>query len=289
MQVGGILDDSAANHPRKSEPDGANLLALGHGVNLLLDAVADVFRGHGLQSVERGALFWIESKRPDEFVVFDETDRDVFHYDYADGFGHCCCLPQFVETVEGGGFIAFRQRRVVEDGVREILDGSLERKNSLPDVEQLRRAFSDDVYAQQLFGIGIENQLYAPGGGAANVPARDLPEKSDPHFVRHALFGELLFRFADEGNFRNGVNPIGIVRAVGMDGNAESVGRGDAALLHGDRAEAGKPDDVADREDVWLFGAVIVVDRDAPARVGFQAGGGQIQLVDVALAPDRVE
>src|SRR6266852_1269731 len=159
MQVGRILDDSVANHSRKSEPNSANLLALCRGIDLLPDAVADVFRGHGLKSVERSALLWTEIKRAHEFVVLNEADRDVFHYEYADGFGHSCCLPQFVKTVEGGGLVAFRQRRVVEDGVREILDGALKREISLPDVEQLGRASSDDVHAQQLFGIGIENQL----------------------------------------------------------------------------------------------------------------------------------
>src|SRR5713226_587776 len=159
MQVGRILDNSAVNHPGKSEADGADLLALRRGVDLLLDTVADIFRRHGLQRVERRALLWIEIERAGEFVVFNEADRDVFHYEYADGFGHCCCLPQFVETVEGGGLVAFRQRRIIEDGVREILDRALKRENSLPDVEQLGSAFSNDVHTQQLFGIRIENQL----------------------------------------------------------------------------------------------------------------------------------
>src|ERR1700737_1187029 len=74
-----------------------------------------------------------------------------------------------------------------------------------------------------------------------------------------------------------------------MDGNAESIGGGDAPLFHRDRAEAGKADDVADSENVGLLGAVIVVDGNASARVGFQAGGGEIQFVDVALSPHRIQ
>src|ERR1700736_560843 len=84
MQVGRILDDSAAYHPGKSQTNGANLLALRHGVDLLLDAVPDVFRGHGLQSFQRSALLWIKGKGAGEFVVLNQTDRDVFHYEYAD-------------------------------------------------------------------------------------------------------------------------------------------------------------------------------------------------------------
>src|SRR3984893_15841187 len=128
-----------------------------------------------------------------------------------------------------------------------------------------------------------------PSSVSANLAARYFPEKSDAHFVGNALFGQLLLGFADEGNFRNGVNAIGIVGAIGMDGNAESVGRRNAALLHGNGAKAGKADNIPDGENVWLLGAVIVVDGNASARVGLQPGGGKIQFVDVALPPHRIE
>jgi len=111
MKIGGILNDASTNDAGKAQADGMHFLALGDRVDLLLDAVADVFRGHGLQSVQRSAFLRINAERAGEFVVLHEADRDVFHYEYADGFGHCCRLPQFVKTVEGGGFVAFRQRR----------------------------------------------------------------------------------------------------------------------------------------------------------------------------------
>ena len=64
---------------------------------------------------------------------------------------------------------------------------------------------------------------------------------------------------------------------------------GDAALLHRDGGEGGEADDVADGEDVGRLGPVVLVDGNAAAIVGFDAGGGEIEIVDVALAADGVE
>ena len=137
----------------------------------------------------------------------------------------------------------------------------------------------------------MEDQLQAAGGVAANLAARDLAIVGHAHFVGHVFVGELLFGLADEADLRDGVNAVGIdswdwrcMRVV-----AEGAGGGDAALLHRDRGQAGKADHVADGEDVRHLGAEVLVDGDAAARVGFDAGGGQIQIVDVALAADRVE
>ena len=69
----------------------------------------------------------------------------------------------------------------------------------------------------------------------------------------------------------------------------EGARGGDAALLHGDRGECREADDVADGEDVFDVGAVVLVDGDAAAIVGLDAGGGEIEIVDGALAADRVE
>ena len=114
-------------------------------------------------------------------------------------------------------------------------------------------------------------------------------EEGDANFVRDAFLGKLFFGFADERDLRDGVDAVGIVRAIGMDGNAERVGRGHAALLHGNRAETWEPDDVADSEDVRLLGSVVGIDGDAAAGVGVEACGGEVELLDVALAAHGVE
>jgi hypothetical protein len=69
----------------------------------------------------------------------------VFHHQYADCPTHS--LPQFVQAVEGGGLIAFGERRIIENGIGEILDGAFRRKDCLTDVNKFASAFSNDVHA----------------------------------------------------------------------------------------------------------------------------------------------
>lgn len=52
---------------------------------------------------------------------------------------------EFIDAVEGGDFIGFRKRRVVEDGVAEIFDGAAVIEDGLADVDDFRRALSDNV------------------------------------------------------------------------------------------------------------------------------------------------
>ncbi len=72
-------------------------------------------------------------------------------------------------------------------------------------------------------------------------------------------------------------------------GVVEGAGGGDAALLHGDGGEGREADDIADGIDVFDLGLVVLVDGDAAAIVGFDAGGGEVEVVDGALAADGVE
>src|SRR5256885_1093784 len=83
-----ILEDFFRFQIEESQAERMNLLPFGDAFDLLPDAVPDVFRGHGLQRVERGPLFRINTERAGEFIVLYQTDCDVFHYEYADRFGH---------------------------------------------------------------------------------------------------------------------------------------------------------------------------------------------------------
>src|SRR2546429_4483864 len=58
-------------------------------------------------------------------------------------------LGQFVEPVERRGLVALRQGRIIENGVHEIFDRTLQRENRLANVQQLRRTFTNDVHAEQ--------------------------------------------------------------------------------------------------------------------------------------------
>ncbi len=151
-------------------------------------------------------------------------------------------------------------------------------------------AFADDVHAENLARVAMEDELQAAGGVAANLAARGLAIVGHADFVGHVFVGQLLFGFADEADLGNGVDAVGIKAGVGGGGVVvEGAGGGDAALLHGDRGQRGKADHIADGEDVLDLGLEVLVDGDAAAIVGFEAGGGKVEVVDGALAADGVE
>src|SRR5215469_1657115 len=189
------------------------------------------------------------------------------------------------ETVEGRRLVALRQRWIVEDRGDEVVHGSIERHDGLPDVDQLACAFADDVDAEHLAGVAMEDELEAAGGIAADLAARYFAVVGHADFVGHVLVGQLLFCFADEADFGNGVDAVGIKAGIRVGGVVvEGAVRGDAALLHGDRGECGESDDVADGVDVVDLGAVVLVDGNAAARVRLNAGGSEVEVVDRALA-----
>src|SRR5260370_28692446 len=121
-------------------------------------------------------------------------------------------------------------------------------------MEKVGGSLSDDVDAEQFLGRGIEDEFQAPGGVAANLAPRNFAKKSHPDFVGNTLVCQLLLCFSNEGNFRNRINPVGIIGAIGIRRYAESPGCGDASLLHGNRAEAATANHIADGDDVLLAG-----------------------------------
>src|SRR5260370_12026722 len=100
-------------------------------------------------------------------------------------------------------------------------------------MEKLRGRFSNDGHAEEQLGAGIEDQFQSSGSIAANLAASNLAEIGHTYFVRNTFVRQLLLRLSDERNFRDGVNPVGIIRAVGICGHAKRFGSGDASLLHG--------------------------------------------------------
>ena len=64
---------------------------------------------------------------------------------------------------------------------------------------------------------------------------------------------------------------------------AERVIGRQPALVHRGRGQRGEADHVADGVDVVDLGLVVLVDEDPAAVVGLQAGGGQVEVVGLAL------
>src|ERR1043166_4274984 len=175
-------------------------------------------------------------------AAFPRAQGDVFGDHHPDASGSRCLRHgssplesgQLVQAVERRGFVALRQRRVVENRLDEIVDRSLKDQHRLADVQQFARAVSNNVYAEQLPGFPMENDFQPPGGVAADLSARDLAIIRQPDFVRHVFFGQLLFRFSDEGDLGNREDAVRVRSRIRMHGLVASVRGGDAALLHGD-------------------------------------------------------
>src|SRR6266849_155412 len=74
----------------------------------------------------------------------------------------CLERSELVQAVERSDFVRFRQRRIVEDGVAEILDRTPKANHRLPDMDDLGGTLADDVNAEQLERLSLEKQLQHP-------------------------------------------------------------------------------------------------------------------------------
>src|SRR5580704_17793553 len=128
----------------------------------------------------------------------------------------------------------------------------------------------------------MKDNFQAAGSVASDLAASDLAVVRHADFVRNVLVCELFFSLADERNLRDGINSVRITGWVGLNDFAKRVGGGDAALLHGNRGQAGKPDDIAHGVNVGLGSTVVGIYFNAAARIEFDARRREIQLVDVA-------
>ena len=98
----------------------------------------------------------------------------------------------YKRQVEGGRFIAFGERGVIEDRIDEVIDLAAEGQHGLPDVHQFAGAVADDVDAQQLPRLAVEQQLEQAGCIADNLAAGDFAVARFANLVLHAVAGQLL-------------------------------------------------------------------------------------------------
>src|SRR5215469_13020751 len=73
-----------------------------------------------------------------------------------------CCRLEYaepVDPVECRDFVTFREGRVIEYRVDEVVDFPTKRQHRLTDVDQLARPFANDVDTEQLAALAVKNQL----------------------------------------------------------------------------------------------------------------------------------
>src|SRR5579859_1864070 len=112
------------------------------------------------------------------------------------------CSPldvrKLVQSIKRRRLITFRQRRIIENRLHKIFDRALQHQHRLPDVQQFRRALSDNVYAQQQFRFRAEDQFQPPRRVASNLSSRNLAEIRNPNFIRYTRVRQLVFRLPDK-------------------------------------------------------------------------------------------
>ena len=103
------------------------------------------------------------------------------------------CDPETIDSIEGGRFVAFGERGVIEYRIHEVLDRPTEGQHRLTDVYQLTGALADDVHAQQRVRVQVEDQLQQTAGVTADLAARNLPILRLADLVGNPGFGQVVF------------------------------------------------------------------------------------------------
>ncbi len=73
--------------------------------------------------------------------------------------GRCTSVTEPVQSIQGSSLAALGKRREIEHRIGEIIDGTAMRHERLADVDQFACTFTNDVDAQQLAGIGAEQNF----------------------------------------------------------------------------------------------------------------------------------
>ena len=107
------------------------------------------------------------------------------------------------------------------------------RQHGLPNMDEFSSAVSDDVDAEQLQGVPVENELHQTFEVPDDLAAGDLLVKRTPHLIGNRRSRELFFGLADGRDFRDRVDAVGPhFGDLGLDDLEGMAGR-QAALFHG--------------------------------------------------------
>src|SRR5215510_3022544 len=90
---------------------------------------------------------------------------------------------QPIEPVQRGDLVGFGERRIVEDGLDEVVDRPAEGEHRLGDVHQVGGVRADDVRTPQPMRFTLEEQLQHARAVADDLAARDLAEERLSHLV----------------------------------------------------------------------------------------------------------
>src|SRR5262249_33325890 len=90
---------------------------------------------------------------------------------------------KLVQTIQRRDLVGFRERRVVEHGVPEILDRPAQCQYRLADVDHLGCTLAQSVHAEHRAGIAVEKDLEKPALIADDLPPRNFLVLGGAHLV----------------------------------------------------------------------------------------------------------
>ena len=105
------------------------------------------------------------------------------------------------DAVECGGLVALGEGGIVKNCIDEVVNRSAKRHNGLADMNELRSSLADDVNAEDLARVTVEDQLEPASGVPANLSPCSLTIVGHSNFVRDVFVGELFLSFPNEADF----------------------------------------------------------------------------------------
>src|SRR5271169_4112759 len=81
---------------------------------------------------------------------------------------------QPVHAVEGGIFVTFGESGIIENGIYKVINLSAQGHHRLADVDQFAGALTDDVDAQHIAGLAVEEDLQHANVITDNLAARNF-------------------------------------------------------------------------------------------------------------------
>src|ERR1700674_3904104 len=192
---------------------------------------------------------------------------------------------EVAETVVGGVFVGFAERRVIEYLFDEFVDGEAVIEDHHADVDEFGGVFADDADAKELLIGAGKDELEHACGVSGDVTSGVVFIESAANDVVNFLFLAGFLGLTSGRYFRNRVNAHGEQRGDALFVlQPKSVADGNAALLHGSGSQGGETDDVAGGINMRNSRAVVFVHGDITAIIDGQAGFFESEAIDSGAA-----
>ena len=160
---------------------------------------------------------------------------------------------QFVKTIERRDAVPFGKRWVVKHLVDKIIDPCVKTHGDLSNVDHFGSSPSDDMDAEDLQSVFMEQDLEHARIVADDLVSRDLVVIRPPNLVMKPELIQLLFSIPTRRYFWYGINSDWVKRGEGVRLCLECVACSEPPLLHACRSKSRASDHISYGVDVRLI------------------------------------